>query len=138
MRILRRHHARGIALEDALHDGTVLGIARYDRHGAGLGALQRFLADIEAHARHARALVRTVAAEAGVRHDGANVAVETDFCVSGYGQASSQPCCAEVHHTCSCYSTHMPRYAAIDIGSNSVRMEAAEVTPGQPTRVLAA
>ena len=31
----------------------------------------------------------------------------------------------------------MPRYAAIDIGSNSVRMEAAEVTPGQPTRILA-
>lgn len=30
----------------------------------------------------------------------------------------------------------MPRYAAIDIGSNSVRMEAAEVLPGQPTRVL--
>ena len=31
----------------------------------------------------------------------------------------------------------MPRYAAIDIGSNSIRMEAAEVTPGQPIRVLA-
>ncbi len=32
----------------------------------------------------------------------------------------------------------MPRYAAIDIGSNSVRMEAAEVLPGAPTRILAA
>jgi len=31
----------------------------------------------------------------------------------------------------------MPRYAAIDIGSNSIRMEAAEVTPGQPVRILA-
>ncbi|HUP05124.1 MAG TPA: Ppx/GppA phosphatase family protein, partial [Bryobacteraceae bacterium] len=31
----------------------------------------------------------------------------------------------------------MPRYAAIDIGSNSIRMEAAEVAFGQPTRVLA-
>ncbi len=31
----------------------------------------------------------------------------------------------------------MPRYAAIDIGSNSIRMEAAEVAAGQPTRVLA-
>ena len=31
----------------------------------------------------------------------------------------------------------MPRYAAIDIGSNSIRMEAAEVAPGQPIRVLA-
>jgi exopolyphosphatase/guanosine-5'-triphosphate,3'-diphosphate pyrophosphatase len=31
----------------------------------------------------------------------------------------------------------MPRYAAIDIGSNSVRMEAAEVIPGQPPRILA-
>src|SRR5690348_16946305 len=32
--------------------------------------------------------------------------------------------------------TGMPRYAAIDIGSNSVRMMAAEVTP-QETRILA-
>src|SRR5271157_4410042 len=31
----------------------------------------------------------------------------------------------------------MPRYAAIDIGSNSIRMEAAEVVAGQPARVLA-
>ncbi|HSW49019.1 MAG TPA: Ppx/GppA phosphatase family protein, partial [Bryobacteraceae bacterium] len=31
----------------------------------------------------------------------------------------------------------MPRYAAIDVGSNSVRMQAAEVVPGQPMRVLA-
>ena len=31
----------------------------------------------------------------------------------------------------------MPRYAAIDIGSNSIRMEAAEVISGQPARVLA-
>lgn len=31
----------------------------------------------------------------------------------------------------------MPRYAAIDIGSNSIRMEAAEAAPGQATRVLA-
>ena len=31
----------------------------------------------------------------------------------------------------------MPRFAAIDIGSNSVRMEAAEVTPGQAPRILA-
>jgi exopolyphosphatase / guanosine-5'-triphosphate,3'-diphosphate pyrophosphatase len=32
----------------------------------------------------------------------------------------------------------MPRYAAIDVGSNSIRMEAAEVLPGQPARILAA
>ena len=32
----------------------------------------------------------------------------------------------------------MPRYAAIDIGSNSVRMQAAEIIPGAPMRVLAA
>ena len=31
----------------------------------------------------------------------------------------------------------MPRYAAIDIGSNSIRMEAAELAPGLPARVLA-
>jgi len=31
----------------------------------------------------------------------------------------------------------MPRYAAIDIGSNSIRMEAAEVVPGRPPRILA-
>ena len=32
----------------------------------------------------------------------------------------------------------MPRYAAIDIGSNSVRMEAAEVVPGSASIILAA
>lgn len=32
----------------------------------------------------------------------------------------------------------MPRYAAIDIGSNSVRMQAAEVVPGSPIRILSA
>jgi exopolyphosphatase/guanosine-5'-triphosphate,3'-diphosphate pyrophosphatase len=31
----------------------------------------------------------------------------------------------------------MPRYAAVDIGSNSVRMEAAEVNEGEPVRILA-
>ena len=31
----------------------------------------------------------------------------------------------------------MPRYAAIDVGSNSIRMEAAEVVPGQTPRILA-
>src|SRR6202047_4939023 len=31
----------------------------------------------------------------------------------------------------------MPRYASVDIGSNSVRMEAAEVTAGKPSRILA-
>jgi len=31
----------------------------------------------------------------------------------------------------------MPRYAAIDIGSNSIRMEAAEIVPGMGTRILA-
>ena len=30
----------------------------------------------------------------------------------------------------------MPRYAAVDIGSNSIRMEAAEVTPGSPPKML--
>ena len=33
--------------------------------------------------------------------------------------------------------TDMPRYAAIDIGSNSIRMAAAEVLPGSGMRVLA-
>jgi exopolyphosphatase / guanosine-5'-triphosphate,3'-diphosphate pyrophosphatase len=35
------------------------------------------------------------------------------------------------------YNVYMPRYAAIDIGSNSLRMEAAEVTPGAPIKILA-
>ena len=39
--------------------------------------------------------------------------------------------------TASYHRKTMPRYAAIDIGSNSIRMEAAEVVPGQPARVLA-
>src|SRR5271154_2928555 len=32
----------------------------------------------------------------------------------------------------------MPRYAAVDIGSNSVRMLAAETNPSAPTKILAA
>src|SRR5689334_15348348 len=32
----------------------------------------------------------------------------------------------------------MPRYAAVDIGSNSVRMQAAEVLPGAEPKILAA
>jgi len=32
----------------------------------------------------------------------------------------------------------MPRYAAIDIGSNSIRMLAAETAPGTPAKILAA
>src|SRR6266542_6649814 len=32
----------------------------------------------------------------------------------------------------------MPRYAAIDIGSNSIRMAAAEVVPGEVPQTLAA
>lgn len=32
----------------------------------------------------------------------------------------------------------MPRYAAVDIGSNSIRMQAAETSPGMPTTILAA
>src|ERR1700683_3488534 len=35
------------------------------------------------------------------------------------------------------YKWYMPRYAAIDIGSNSIRMAAAEVLPGSGMRVLA-
>jgi len=31
----------------------------------------------------------------------------------------------------------MPRYASVDIGSNSVRMEAAEIVPGERARILA-
>jgi exopolyphosphatase / guanosine-5'-triphosphate,3'-diphosphate pyrophosphatase len=33
---------------------------------------------------------------------------------------------------------YLPRYAAVDIGSNSVRMLAAETSPGTPTKILAA
>ena len=33
---------------------------------------------------------------------------------------------------------YLPRYAAVDIGSNSVRMLAAETGPGAPTKILAA
>ena len=32
----------------------------------------------------------------------------------------------------------MPRYAAIDIGSNSIRMQAAETGDGMATKILAA
>jgi exopolyphosphatase/guanosine-5'-triphosphate,3'-diphosphate pyrophosphatase len=34
------------------------------------------------------------------------------------------------------YYTYMPRFAAVDIGSNSLRMEAAETTPGSAPKLL--
>jgi exopolyphosphatase/guanosine-5'-triphosphate,3'-diphosphate pyrophosphatase len=36
------------------------------------------------------------------------------------------------------YYNVMPRYAAIDIGSNSVRLQVAEVVPGAPVKILSA
>src|SRR3954468_10827264 len=45
-----------------------------------------------------------------------------------------EPLCPSRH----VYHSGMTRYAAIDIGSNSVRMEAAEILPGAPARELLA
>src|SRR5580658_4153053 len=43
-----------------------------------------------------------------------------------------ESCCNQSYH-----NHVMARYAAVDIGSNSVRLEVAEVIGGSPTRILA-
>ena len=68
----------GIGGEDALDDRAFVGIAGDDGDGAGCGGFQRFFAAVEAHARHARALIRSMAAKAGIRHDGPDIAIELD------------------------------------------------------------
>ena len=57
-----------------------------------LGGLQRLVAKIEAKPGHARALIGSVAAEAGVRHDRPDVAIETDFTAEPrQGKGRTQP-----------------------------------------------
>src|SRR5438552_500555 len=47
-------------------------------------------------------------------------------------------CVRGVRRLCGILTRAMLRYAAVDIGSNSTRMLAAEVLPGEPPRMLAA
>ncbi len=82
----RRHELGGRGGEDALNDGALIGIAGNDRGDPGAGRLERLLAQVEPHARHPRALVRTVAAEARVGHDGPDVLVKADFGGAGGGR----------------------------------------------------
>jgi len=54
-------------MDDA--DELVDGDHKNDRRRPVGLRLERFVTDVEAQTRHARVAVRTVAAEAGVRHD---------------------------------------------------------------------
>ncbi len=83
--VLGGHAAGGIGGEDALDDGAFVGVAGDDGGGAGRGGFQSFFAAIEAHAGHAGAFVGTMAAEAGIRHDGPDIAIEFDGFGAGGG-----------------------------------------------------
>ena len=70
----RRHHVIGIAGEQALHHFTLVRLARNDGlHPVVFG--QRAVASVEAAVGFAGILVEPVAAEAGIRENGAHVAV---------------------------------------------------------------
>ena len=86
--VLGRHPARRVRGEDALHDGALVRIAGHDRNGAGRRRLQRIVTPVEPHARHARALVGTVAAETGIRHDGPDVPIEFHRLRAAYRECS--------------------------------------------------
>jgi hypothetical protein len=65
-----------------LDDEGVFGVAG-DDGGAGAAGGGGFVSQIEAEAGYAGALVGAVAAEAGIREDGADIAVEAYFRVKG-------------------------------------------------------
>ena len=72
---LGRHHA-GAGREDARDDLALVRVAGNNRHVSRARRLDRFLANVETHVGLARVPVGTMAAEARIRHDGAQVAVE--------------------------------------------------------------
>ena len=76
VRLPGRHHGREVATKDPLNDETRLRVARHDRRVALAIWLDRFVANIQAQIGHAGVLVRAVAAEARVGHDGPDVAIE--------------------------------------------------------------
>jgi hypothetical protein len=63
-------------VEDAGDDLAFVRVAGDDGEGAFFGLFDGFFADVEAEAGFAGFGVETVAVEAGVRHDGADVAIE--------------------------------------------------------------
>ena len=71
-------HCPRPARRDARDDLAVVRIAGHNWRAARPGRLQRFVADIQAQAGHARVPVGTMAAKTGVRHDRPHVTVETD------------------------------------------------------------
>jgi len=75
---LRRHDFL-VGREDALDDFAFVRIAGHDRETVGVRRSERFLANVQTHACHARAFVGSVAAEAGIGHDRPYVAIEADL-----------------------------------------------------------
>ncbi len=74
----RRHDARAFG-EHALDDRALVGVAGHNRSDAALGGFDRLVSKVEPHARHSRTLVGAMTAEAGLRHDGPDIAIEADF-----------------------------------------------------------
>jgi hypothetical protein len=74
--VLRRHALRGGGGEDALDDGATIGFTGNDGDGAIFEGLESFGTEVEAEIGDSGTFVGAVAAEAGIGHDGPDVAIE--------------------------------------------------------------
>lgn len=74
--LLGRHGV--FVVEDAGDDFAFVRVTGDDGEGAFFGLFDGFFADVEAEAGFAGFGVETVAVEAGIRHEGADVAIERD------------------------------------------------------------
>ena len=88
----RRHLLVGIRGRDALIHRALLGPARHDGRDAGLARLERALLQIEPQAALELFRIRSVAREAGVGKNRANVAVEIDLRRGGGVRTRERKC----------------------------------------------
>src|SRR5688500_18143505 len=88
----RRHDIRALS-ENAPDDLAVAGISGNNRYTSRAHRPGRFFANVEPEVGLARRAVGTVAAEARIRHDGSNVAVEGRW--AGLGRHFSDSCDAD-------------------------------------------
>ena len=84
------HDAAGVGGEDALDDGAAVGVAGDDGGATGFSGPNGLFAQVQAEAGHAGAYVGAMTPEAGVGHDGADVAIEPDGRLGGVGNAGDK------------------------------------------------
>src|SRR6185436_9511907 len=120
--------------EHTLDDLTLVRIARNDRNTSRTRWPGRFLANVEAHARLACVPVGTVAAEARIRHDRPDVAVERGAIGLGGRQrpnrrgATSDEAQNLTHHG----DTHTMRHATRSSGDRMRKVDLFIARPRPP------